>query len=160
TSFGTNGVTTTDMGNHNRIFAISIDPASGNITAAGEWAAAFGLAQYLPSGALDTTFGSGGSVRQAVNAGNDIAYSIVRRSDGNLWVAGDASGLIGAVRFTGGGSGGALATPTVALASSANPSSAGQNVTFTATVSGSAGTPTGTVTFRDGTTSLCAAVAL
>ena len=41
---------------------------------------------------------------------------------------------------------------TVALTSSPNPSSAGQAVTFTATVSGSGGTPTGTVTFYDGST--------
>jgi IPT/TIG domain len=38
----------------------------------------------------------------------------------------------------------------VTLASSANPSQAGQAVTFTATGTGPGGTPTGTVTFRDG----------
>ena len=41
-----------------------------------------------------------------------------------------------------------------ALVSSVNPSTAGQTVTFTATVTGASGTPTGTVTFMDGTTSL------
>lgn len=40
-------------------------------------------------------------------------------------------------------------TTTVALTSSQNPSSFGQAVTFTATVSGSGGTPGGTVTFND-----------
>jgi Big-like domain-containing protein len=50
----------------------------------------------------------------------------------------------------------------IALASSANPSTSGQNVTFTATVSGSAGTPTGSVDFRDGSAGIagCATVAL
>ena len=45
---------------------------------------------------------------------------------------------------------------TTALASSANPSTAGQNVSFTATVTRSnvTGTPTGTVQFYDGTTLL------
>ena len=46
---------------------------------------------------------------------------------------------------------------TVTLTSSANPSSPGQSVTFTATVtgpSGSTSTPTGSVTFFEGTTSL------
>jgi hypothetical protein len=44
---------------------------------------------------------------------------------------------------------------TTALASSANPSTSGKSVTFTATVtSTSAGTPTGSVTFKDGTTTL------
>jgi len=45
------------------------------------------------------------------------------------------------------------ASTTTTVASSANPSVFGQLVTFTATVTGS-GTPTGTVTFKDGTTTL------
>ena len=54
------------------------------------------------------------------------------------------------------------ATPLVGLASSANPATAGQSVTLTATVSGGAGTATGTIDFRNGSTSIagCAAVAL
>jgi streptogramin lyase len=49
-------------------------------------------------------------------------------------------------------------TPTTAgLASSPNPSIHGQAVTFTATVSGSGGTPTGTVTFKDCATPLATA---
>jgi autotransporter-associated beta strand protein len=48
-----------------------------------------------------------------------------------------------------------LAATSTALGSSANPSVFGQSTTFTATVtSGSAGTPTGSVTFYDGATSL------
>src|SRR5207244_658238 len=49
------------------------------------------------------------------------------------------------------------ANTTTALASSANPSVSGQSVTFTATVTATApgtGTPTGTVTFKDGATTL------
>jgi hypothetical protein len=49
------------------------------------------------------------------------------------------------------------ASSATALASSANPSVFGQSVTFTATVSAvspGSGTPTGTVTFKDGATSL------
>jgi hypothetical protein len=47
------------------------------------------------------------------------------------------------------------AQPMVMLTSSANPATAGQPVTFTASVTGPAGvTPTGTVTFYDGTTAL------
>jgi len=38
--------------------------------------------------------------------------------------------------------------------SSQNPSGFGQSVTFTATVTGTNGTPTGTVTFKDGATAL------
>ena len=43
---------------------------------------------------------------------------------------------------------------TSTVVSSANPANAGQAVTFTATVSGPGGTPTGSVTFLDGATSL------
>ncbi len=43
---------------------------------------------------------------------------------------------------------------TTTVVSSVNPSVFGQSVTFTATVTGSAGTPTGTVTFKDGATTL------
>ncbi len=43
-----------------------------------------------------------------------------------------------------------LAASTTILASLPNPSPSGQSVTFTATVTGAAGSPTGTVTFRDG----------
>lgn len=44
--------------------------------------------------------------------------------------------------------------PTVTLGSSLNPSQFGDAVTFTATVSGSEGTPTGTVLFNDGLANL------
>ena len=55
------------------------------------------------------------------------------------------------------------AATTTAVASSLNPSTSGQQVTFTATVtvnSPGAGSPTGSVTFKDGTTSICSSVAL
>ena len=42
------------------------------------------------------------------------------------------------------------ATTTTSISSSLNPSTFGQSVTFTATVGASSGTPTGTVTFKDG----------
>ena len=45
-------------------------------------------------------------------------------------------------------------TPTVTLTSSLNPSFVNQTITFTAVVSGSGATPTGSVTFEDGTTAL------
>ncbi len=46
------------------------------------------------------------------------------------------------------------AATTTALASGTNPSTPGQSVTLTATVSGTGGTPTGTVDFKEGTTTL------
>jgi hypothetical protein len=49
---------------------------------------------------------------------------------------------------------------TVSVSSTPNPSSAGQSVTFTATVSGTGGTPTGSVSFAEGTTVLASNVAV
>jgi hypothetical protein len=54
--------------------------------------------------------------------------------------------------YNGGTSAGVASTTTVA--SSQNPAVAGVAVTFTATVSGTGGTPTGTVVFLDGTNNL------
>ena len=52
----------------------------------------------------------------------------------------------------------ATAAPsTTTVASSANPSTTGQPVTFTAVVGGATAVPTGTVVFKDGATTLCAA---
>lgn len=52
------------------------------------------------------------------------------------------------------------APTTTAVTSSLNPSNLGQSVTFTATVTSSFGTPTGTVQFKDGGTNLGSAVTL
>jgi len=48
----------------------------------------------------------------------------------------------------------ATTVSTTVLASTANPAALGHPVTFTATVSSSGGTPTGSVTFKDGSTTL------
>ena len=58
----------------------------------------------------------------------------------------------GAVFIVNAGAGGGIAT--VTLSSSANPSSVGQSVTFSVIVSGRGVTPTGSVTFEEGTTVL------
>jgi hypothetical protein len=47
-----------------------------------------------------------------------------------------------------------VANTTTSVTSSANPSAFGESVTFTATVSATSGTPTGTVLFKDGGTTL------
>jgi hypothetical protein len=56
----------------------------------------------------------------------------------------------------------AKAASATTLSSSANPSSVGRGVTFTATVTSTAGTPTGTVVFKDGGTTIagCGSVSL
>ena len=54
----------------------------------------------------------------------------------------------------------AKAATTTAVSATPNPSNSGQNVTFTATVTSGAGTPTGTVQFKDGGTNLGSAQTL
>src|SRR5262249_13126352 len=49
---------------------------------------------------------------------------------------------------------GATSRKTLALTTGPNPSVYGQSLTFTATVTGTGPTPTGTVTFKDGATTL------
>ncbi len=53
-----------------------------------------------------------------------------------------------------------IGPPNIQLVSSLNPSTPGANVTFTATVTSSNGTPTGTVIFNDGSTALSGALPL
>ena len=158
-TFGSGGSVTTDVGNHNRIYSLLVLP-NGKITGAGLWADGFALVQYLSDGSLDTSFGANGSVYKPINAGADVAYSVQLRSDGKLWLSGDGSGLMAAAIFTGDGGTTVKSDATASLSSSANPSTSGQGVTFTVGVTGGVGTPTGTVTFDDGSTALCSAVAL
>ncbi|MGA9526738.1 MAG: Ig-like domain-containing protein [Terriglobales bacterium] len=56
--------------------------------------------------------------------------------------------------------GATLLSTTTSLSSNDNPSTYGQAVTFTATVTGSSGTPTGTVQFTDNSNVICSAVTL
>jgi uncharacterized delta-60 repeat protein len=158
TSFGAGGTMSNDFGNHNRIFALAL-LSNGKLVGAGETGGLFAAVQYLSNGQLDTSYGTGGSTATIMNAGIDHANAISVGSDGTVFASGDASGVIGVLRLSADGSA-IKASATATLASSANPSTTGQGVTFTATVSGGSGTPTGTVTFDDGTTALCSSVAL
>jgi DNA-binding beta-propeller fold protein YncE len=117
-------------------------------TQAGSWATASGSGPYTAS-------------FSGLAAGSHTLYAFAADGEDAPFATGPQSnplvGQVAAYTFT------VVvprATPSVSLASSANPSAFAQAVTFTASVAGSAGTPTGTVTFRDGTATLCAAVAL
>ena len=91
------------------------------------------------------------------------AVDLQRRNPNGVWqlfVLDDASGDAGAV---GGGwclNVSTAAPTTTALTSSLNPSTFGQSVTFTATVTSGATVNAGTVTFKDGAATLAANVAV
>lgn len=50
----------------------------------------FALVRYTDSGALDTSFGSGGKVTTAIGSGDDYGQSVAMQSDGKIVVAGRA----------------------------------------------------------------------
>ncbi len=126
---------------------------------------------YAVSVSVAPTFGSGtpsGTVAVSDGAGATCTINLVNGSGncnlasvapGTVTIAASYSGdIVFAVSAT---TASHLVVPyptTTTLASSLNPSTFGQSVTFTATVTGNA--PTGSVTFKDGTTVLCSAVGL
>ncbi len=93
-TFGTGGIVRTALGSAARVAALARDP-DGNLLAAG-WAsvgdpAAFALLRYLPTGALDTSFGSGGAVTTPIGTGDAAAEAVVALADGRIVVAGRAA---------------------------------------------------------------------
>ena len=96
-----------------------------------------GIGRMTPAGVV--TFFSAGFT--------GTVYCATTAPDGNIWFTEPCCARIGRLAPAAGPS-----PTTTALASSLNPSTFGQSVTFTATVSGSS--PTGTVQFRDGATNL------
>ena len=112
-----------------------------------------GIAGAAPISVLggEYSIGCGGTFTNAPGVVVASATVCVRHVASSLPMTSTASVLtIGAVSasFT---STTGKAVPGVSVAASANPTAAGSSVTFTATVTGLFGTPTGLVTFRDGT---------
>jgi uncharacterized repeat protein (TIGR01451 family) len=131
-----------------------------------------GFTDALPAGlttanATSTTCGgalttSGPSISfsgATIAANGQCQFSVIVTAT----TAGTKTNTTGTVTSNEGGSGntttasltvGAVAATTASLVSSLNPSQAGQAVTFTATVTSSGGTPTGSVSFLDNATVL------
>jgi len=104
------------------------------------------------SGCAAATVNGSGNVRTATCATTTLAagaHSIVANYSGGIGNTGSASPSL---------SQGVKSSSSTVIASSGTPSAFGASVTFTASVTGIA--PTGTVSFKDGATSICAAVAL
>jgi uncharacterized repeat protein (TIGR01451 family) len=94
-----------------------------------------------PPGLNGVTITYDGSTTAPTNAGS---YAVVASLNNNDYEAPDATGTLVINK----------ASTSTSLTSSANPSQFGQSVTFTATVTSAAGTPTGTVNFKEGATTL------
>lgn len=98
TSFGTAGKVVTDFGTSSFDYAeAALMQSDGKIIIAGRVSTAtrgydFGLIRYQESGALDTTFGTGGKVSTPVGGGTmeDICYDLAQQSDGKIIAVGDS----------------------------------------------------------------------
>ncbi len=93
-TFGTNGLATTNLGGVDEAFDVVIEP-NGRIVAAGSidgpggaQGVDFALARYNSDGSPDLTFGSGGKTTTNFTAGRDRGAALVRQADGKLVVAG------------------------------------------------------------------------
>jgi uncharacterized delta-60 repeat protein len=95
-TFGTNGIVTTNVGLGFSPFpetaqSIAIQP-DGSIVAVG-WAPTptnpsdVAIVRYTSTGALDTTFGTGGIVRTAPGIALDFAFGVALQADGRIVVA-------------------------------------------------------------------------
>jgi hypothetical protein len=110
----------------------------------------------------ETSLVAGGGSQTGYNRWGDYSAMMTDPSDDcTFWYtqqyqattqSADWNTRIGSFKFSNCGQ--ALTPTTTTLVSSANPSVFGQPVTFTATVTGAGGTPTGKVTFKDGSTTL------
>jgi uncharacterized delta-60 repeat protein len=114
-AFGTGGVARTATGGD--LFATDLArTGSGRLLlAGGDRAAGTALvAAFLPSGALDATFGTGGIARTDVSAEND-GWEGATLANGTLTTAGWAGDTIALARYTvGSGSGGDTTPPVIA----------------------------------------------
>lgn len=98
TSFGTNGMTTAQIGGGGaQISAIRLQ-SDGKILAGGyvnSGSSSFALARFTSNGILDTNFGSGGSVLTTFTAPLDLAFGIGTQPDGKIALAGTAISING-----------------------------------------------------------------
>jgi len=110
-SFGDGGVVTTSIARGSVVLALLQQP-DAKLVAAGDAGGDFGLARYHLDGSLDTSFGTGGTVRTFLSPDSDAAAAIVQQSDGKLVVAGatrivtefTSTPAIGLARYNGDGS--------------------------------------------------------
>jgi uncharacterized delta-60 repeat protein len=95
TTFGSNGITTTSIGNSSLIATMAIIPSGGNtdyIVAVGNADNNIAVARYTnTTGALDTSFGTGGIFNLSIaGASSTKAYDVALDSSNNIVIAGSA----------------------------------------------------------------------
>lgn len=93
TSFGTNGITITNLGGTSDIAFAGVIQPDGKIVVAGQTNRNggdfdFALVRYKTDGTLDTTFGTNGTTTTSVGGNTDEAYACALQPDGKIIAAG------------------------------------------------------------------------
>ena len=106
-SFGSDGKITTAVGsNYDHAYSVVVQ-GDGKIIVAGDSNDGayydFALVRYTTTGALDTSFGSGGKVTTPIGSGDDKGQSVAVQSDGKIVVAGNSNGNFALVRYNASG---------------------------------------------------------
>jgi len=104
-TFGTNGIVTTDLGDTEYGYDLTIQE-DGKILVAGESGPNFALARYTITGTLDTTFNTDGIVTTDFG-GDDSGHSLAIQKNGKIVVAGykyDDDALFALARYNNDGS--------------------------------------------------------
>ncbi|NER26898.1 MAG: DUF4347 domain-containing protein [Symploca sp. SIO1C4] len=91
-SFGSNGIVTTDIANDSDFISSAILQSDGKIVVVGSTEnndnRYFALARYNNDGSLDTSFGSNGIIVTDIEGSDDYAASVALQLDGKILVAG------------------------------------------------------------------------
>lgn len=88
TSFGGDGIVTTDFGSSvDRGYAVALQ-ADGKIVVAGLSGFQVAMVRYNVDGLLETAFGTGGKVTTSFGGTEAVANSVAMHSDGNIVIAG------------------------------------------------------------------------
>ena len=102
-SFGSGGIVTTAIGPRDDFaYALALQPDGKLVVAGNSWNGSdyeLALARYLSNGALDPSFGSGGTVTTAIGTGSASAEALVVDPDGRLVVAGSTNDIGGLEHF-------------------------------------------------------------
>jgi len=136
--------------------AVGSSPNPSSVGTSVTFTATVTSAGGTPTGSVVFTIDGSAGSPVTVNGSGQASYSTSSLSVGSHTVSAAFTGTGGYSNSSGNGSNqvvNAIATST-SVSSNLNPSVIGQSVTFTATVTSGSGTPTGSVTFKDGATTL------
>jgi len=102
TTFGTDGIVTTDIGLYAKARAVALQP-DGKIVVAGRAGSInqsdFALVRYHPNGKPDNTFGIGGIVITSITNFFTQITDLVIQSDGNIVVVGELGPFVTVARY-------------------------------------------------------------